>query len=74
MTSITHPNQKRRDLMLMQHLNKTIDQLTVANSVHWNGNVLRRQDFQSLNDYYSLKGKTEWEVIKTWKRQKGSNP
>ena len=31
-----------KDKMQMWHLNKTIDQLTRANSVHWYGHVLRR--------------------------------
>ena len=30
--------------MLMLGLNKTIDQLAMADSVHWHGHVLRRKD------------------------------
>ena len=30
--------------MLMLALNETIDQLTMANSVHWYGHALRRED------------------------------
>ena len=37
--------QKRcMDLMFMLGLNKTIDQLAMANSVRWYGHVFRRQD------------------------------
>ena len=32
------------DLMLVLGLNETIDQLAMANSVSWYGNVLRRED------------------------------
>ena len=32
------------DFMLMMGLNQTIDQLAMANSVHWHGHVLRRED------------------------------
>ena len=31
------------DLMFMQGLNETIDQLAMVNSVHWYGHVLRRE-------------------------------
>ena len=31
-------------LMMMLGLNKAMDQLALANSVHWYGNVLRRKD------------------------------
>ena len=38
-------NRKRRkDLMLMSCLNETIDQLAVANSLHWHGDVLMREE------------------------------
>ena len=32
------------DLMFMLGLNETIDHLAMANSVNWNGYVLRRED------------------------------
>ena len=36
-------NRKRsKEFMLMFGLNETIDQLAMANSVHWYGHVLRR--------------------------------
>ena len=38
-------NRKRStDVMFMLGLNETIDQLAMANSVHWHGHVLRRED------------------------------
>ena len=33
-----------KDLMLVLDLNETIDQLVMANSICWNGHVLRRED------------------------------
>ena len=37
--------QKRStDLMFMLSLNEMMDQLAIANSVHWYGHVLRRKD------------------------------
>ena len=39
-----------KDLMLMVGLNETIDQLAMANSVHWYGNVLRREDGHVLRE------------------------
>ena len=33
-----------KDLILMMGLNETIDQLTMTNSVHWYGHVLKRED------------------------------
>ena len=32
------------DFMMMLGLNKTIDQLAIANSVRWHGHVLMRED------------------------------
>ena len=32
------------DFMLMSGLSKTIDPFAMANSVHWHGHVLRRED------------------------------
>ena len=32
------------DLMYVVALSETIDQLTIENSVHWNGHVLRKED------------------------------
>ena len=35
---------RTKDSVLIVGLNKTIDQLAVASSVHWYGDVLRRED------------------------------
>ena len=35
-------------LMFMLGLNVTMDQLAMANGVHWNGHVLRRDDGHAL--------------------------
>ena len=35
---------RSRDFMLMLGLNEIIDQLAIANSIHWCGHVLRRED------------------------------
>ena len=34
--------KRSKDLMLILHLNEKIDQLAMANNVHWNCHVLRR--------------------------------
>ena len=36
--------KKYLDLMFMLGLNETINQLAMANSVHWHGHVLKRED------------------------------
>ena len=36
--------KRSKDLTFMLSLNETIDQLAVANSVHWHCRVLRRED------------------------------
>ena len=41
--------KRSTDFMFMLGLNETIDQLAMANSVHWYGNVLRRQDYHVLS-------------------------
>ena len=40
--------KRTTDLMFMLGLNETIYQLAMANSVRWNGNVLRREDGHDL--------------------------
>ena len=43
MCGVLLKDRKRcKDFMLMLGLNETIDQLTIANSVHWYGYVLTR--------------------------------
>ena len=39
-----HLKDRKRAKYLMLHLNETIDQLVMANSVRWYGHVLRRED------------------------------
>ena len=34
--------KRSKDLMLMLSLNKTIEQMAIANIVHWYGHVLRK--------------------------------
>ena len=59
------------DLMLMLGLNKTIDQLAMANSVHWYGYVLRREDGHVLRSALDFEvggqGK-KWRLKRTWKK------
>ena len=59
------------DLVLMLGLSKTIDQLAMANNVHWYGHVLRKKDGHVLRrtldfEFYgqSKKEKQNW----TWRR------
>ena len=47
---------RKRSKDLMLGLNETIDQLAIANSVHWYGHVLRREDD------YVLRRALEFEV------------
>ena len=37
-------NDSALDLLVMLVVNETIDQLAMANSVHWHGHGLRQQD------------------------------
>ena len=44
---LQHSDRKKsKDLILMFSLNKAIDQLAMANTVHWYGHVLRREDVE----------------------------
>ena len=43
-------------LMFILGLNKTIDQLAMANSVHWHGYVLRRDDGHVLGRAFDFEG------------------
>ena len=40
--------KRHTDLIFMLDVNETIDQLAMANSVHWCGHVLRREDVHIL--------------------------
>ena len=64
--------ERSKDLMLVLGLSETIDQLAMANSVHWYGHVLRREDGHVLRralcfeiDSQNRKGRPK----RTWKKQ-----
>ena len=60
------------DLMFMLGLNETIDRLATANSDHWHGHVLTREDGHVLRRalYFDVEGQREKGRPKwTWKRQ-----
>ena len=55
----------------MLGLSETIDQLAMANSVHWHSHVLRREDGQVLRRTLNLKvegQRKKWWMKRTWKR------
>ena len=59
------------DLMFMLGLNETIDQLVVANKVHWYGHVLRREDGHVLRKAFDFDVEGERKKgrpMRTWKR------
>ena len=63
--------KRSKDLMLVLGLNETIDQLTMANSVHWCDHVLRREDGHVLRraSYFEVEGKRKKGKLKrTWKK------
>ena len=55
--STAQNREKSMDLMFMLGLNETMRQLAVANSVHWHGNVLRREDGHVLRRSLDIKVK-----------------
>ena len=60
------------DLMFMLSLNKTIDQLAIANSVRLHSHVLRREDSHILRmtSYFEVEGQgKKWRLKRTRKRQ-----
>ena len=60
-----------KDIMLMLGLNETIDQLTMANSVHWYSHVLRREDGHVSRGHYifEVEGqRKKWRPRNTWKK------
>ena len=68
-----HRDRKRsRDLMFMRGLKETIDQLAMANSVRWDGHVLRREDGHVLRreDGHVLRKILDFEVEGQRKRLK----
>ena len=63
--------KRSTDLMLMLSLNETIDQLAMANSVHWYGHVLRREDGNVFKRalYFEVEGQWKKGRLKmTWKK------
>ena len=44
MSGVKLKDRRSKDFMLMLDLNETINQLAMANSVHWYGDALRRED------------------------------
>ena len=62
--------KRSTDLMFMLCLKETIDQLAMANSVHWHGHVLRREDGHVLRRALDFevegqskgKSKQDWEA------------
>ena len=56
----------------MLDLKKTIDQLAMANSVHWYGHVLRREDGHVLRRalHFEVEGqRKKGKPKRTWKKQ-----
>ena len=67
------PKDRKRsaDMMFMQGLNKTIDQLAIANSARWYGHVIRREDGHVLRRALDPKvdGQRKKEKLKReWKK------
>ena len=72
--------KKSMDSMFMLGLNKTMDHLAMANSVHWDGHVLMRKDENVMRreDYHALRRSLDFEVEgqrkkgrpkRTWEKQ-----
>ena len=60
------------DLMFMLGLNETMDQLAMANSVHWYDHVLRREDGHILRRAFDFEvegQRKKGRVKRTWKSQ-----
>ena len=60
------------DFMSMLGLSETMDQLTTANSVHWYGRVLRREDGHVLRralDFEVEGQRKKWRPKRTCKKQ-----
>ena len=58
MWSAAHRQKRSADLMFMQGLNETMDQLCMASGVRWYGHVLRREVGHVLRRalYFELEG------------------
>ena len=60
--------KRAKDFMLILVLNKTIHQLTMTNSVHWHGHVLRSEDGHVLRKALDVEAGDHGRK-KTWRRQ-----
>ena len=64
--------ERSTDLMFMLGLKETMDQLTMANSVHWYGDVLRREGGHILRRALYLEAEGQRKKVRlkrTWKKQ-----
>ena len=64
--------KRAKDFLFMLGLNKTIDQLAMANSVHWYGHVLRREDGHVLRralDFEVEGQRKKGRLMRTWQEQ-----
>ena len=70
---VSFKDRKRStDLMLMQDLNETIDQLAMANSVRWYGDGLSREDGNVLRRALHFEAEHQREkgrLKRTWRKQ-----
>ena len=56
-SNVRSKDRKRaKSLTLMLGMNETTDQLAMANSVHWHGHVLRREDGHVVKMEVDFKG------------------
>ena len=65
----TVQRQKRPNDLMLMGLNETIDQLGMANSVHWYGHVLSREDGHVLKrtvDFEVEGQRKKWRPKRTW--------
>ena len=60
---------KKRSMVFMFGLSETIDQLAMANSVRWNGHVLRREDGYILSRAFDFLVEGQRKKGRTLKRQ-----
>ena len=61
--------ESAKDLMLTLGLHETIDQLAMANSVHWYHDVMRREDCNVLRKALHLVSESGRKAKETWKKQ-----
>ena len=64
--------KRSTDLMFMLCLKETIDQLTMANSVHWYGHILRSEDGLILRRVLDTEVDGQWKKgrpKRTWYKQ-----